>query len=132
MKVLKFGGSSVASPERILSVIEIVKPYLDKKELNALVVSAFGGITDLLIQASTAALSGKEEFKTYLSKIDQRHLDAVRGLIGMQRQSSILAQVRVVINELEDVLHGIYLVRERTPRTLDFIMSFGERLSVRG
>jgi len=129
MKVLKFGGSSVANPERILSVIKIVKPYLDKGEINALVVSAFGGITDLLIQASTAALSGKEEFKSHLSKIDQRHLDAVRGLTNMQRQSSILAQVKVVINELEDVLHGIFLVRERTPRTLDFIMSFGERLS---
>jgi aspartokinase/homoserine dehydrogenase 1 len=129
MKVLKFGGSSVASPERILSVIEIVKPYLERKELQALVVSAFGGVTDLLIQASTAALSGKEEFKTHLSMMDQRHLDAVRGLIGMQRQSSILAQVKVMVNELEDVLHGIYLVRERTARTLDFIMSFGERLS---
>lgn len=129
MKVLKFGGSSVASPERIKSVIEIVKPYLDKGELKALVVSAFGGVTDLLIQASAAALSGKDEYTAYLAKIDQRHLDAVRGLIAMQRQSSILAQVRVVVNELEDVLHGIYLVRERTPRTLDFIMSFGERLS---
>ena len=129
MKVLKFGGSSVASPERIKSVIEIVKPYLDRSEINALVVSAFGGITDLLIQASTAALSGREDYQTHLATIDQRHLDAVRGLIGMQRQSSILAQVRVVINELEDVLHGIFLVRERTPRTLDFIMSFGERLS---
>src|ERR1700749_1212123 len=105
MKVLKFGGSSVADPGRILSVIQIVKPYLDKGELNSLVVSAFRGITDLLIQASTAALSGKEEFKTHLSKIEQRHLDAVRGLTGMQRQSSILAQVKVVINELEDVLH---------------------------
>lgn len=129
MKVLKFGGSSVANPERIKSVIEIVKPYLGKGELNALVVSAFGGITDLLIQASTAALSGKDEYNTHLAKIDQRHLDAVRGLITMQRQSSILAQVKVMINELEDVLHGIFLVRERTPRTLDFIMSFGERLS---
>ncbi|HZY78706.1 MAG TPA: bifunctional aspartate kinase/homoserine dehydrogenase I [Cyclobacteriaceae bacterium] len=129
MKVLKFGGSSVASPERISSVIEIVKPYIKAGEINALVVSAFGGITDQLIQASTAALSGKEEYKSHLAKIDQRHLDAVRGLISMQRQSSILAQVKVVINELEDVLHGIYLVRERTLRTLDFIMSFGERLS---
>ena len=129
MKVLKFGGSSVANPDRINSVIEIVKPYLQRGEMNALVVSAFGGITDLLIQASTAALSGKDEFKTLLATIDQRHLDAVRGLIAMQRQSAIIAQVRVVINELEDVLHGTYLVRERTPRTLDFIMSFGERLS---
>jgi aspartokinase/homoserine dehydrogenase 1 len=129
MKVLKFGGSSVANPERISSVIEIVKPYLQRGEINALVVSAFGGITDHLIEASTAALSGKDEYTALLAKIDQRHLDAVRGLVSMQRQSSILAQVRVVINELEDVLHGIYLVRERTPRTLDFIMSFGERLS---
>jgi aspartokinase/homoserine dehydrogenase 1 len=129
MKVLKFGGSSVANPERILSVIDIVKPYLERGETNSLVVSAFGGITDHLIEASAAALSGKDEYKIHLTRIDQRHLDAVRGLISMQRQSGILAQVKVVINELEDVLHGIYLVRERTPRTLDFIMSFGERLS---
>lgn len=127
MKVLKFGGSSVAKPERIRSIIEIVKPYL--KDKPALVFSAFGGVTDSLIALSSAALAGKGEYKEELRLLETRHLDAVRELIGIQKQSSILAQVKFTFNELEDVLHGVFLVKERTPRTLDYIMSFGERLS---
>ncbi|MCD9014337.1 bifunctional aspartate kinase/homoserine dehydrogenase I [Parachryseolinea silvisoli] len=127
MKILKFGGSSVATPARIQSVIEIVKPYL--REDVAVVFSAFGGVTDVLIQISRLALEGNLEYKATLAEIERRHLDAVRALVGVQKQSSILAQVKFTINELEDVLHGVYLVKERTPRTLDYIMSFGERLS---
>jgi bifunctional aspartokinase / homoserine dehydrogenase 1 len=127
MKVLKFGGSSVATPARIQGVIEIVKPYL--KGEAAIVFSAFGGVTDSLIQISALALQGNQEYKTRLAEIEKRHLDAVRSLIGVQKQSSILAQVKFMINELEDVLHGVFLVKERTSRTLDYIMSFGERFS---
>jgi bifunctional aspartokinase / homoserine dehydrogenase 1 len=127
MKILKFGGSSVATPARIQSVIAIVKPYL--RENVAVVFSAFGGVTDVLIQISRLALEGNLEYKTTLAEIERRHLDAVRALVGVQKQSSILAQVKFTMNELEDVLHGVYLVKERTPRTLDYIMSFGERLS---
>ncbi|HEY3430411.1 MAG TPA: bifunctional aspartate kinase/homoserine dehydrogenase I, partial [Cyclobacteriaceae bacterium] len=127
MKILKFGGSSVATPERIKSVIEIVKPYL--KEEVALVFSAFGGVTDQLIQLSKLAVEGSQEYKKILEQIEKRHLDAVRELIGISLQGRILAQVKIQMNELEDVLHGTFLVKERTPRTLDYIMSFGERLS---
>ncbi|MBT1695752.1 bifunctional aspartate kinase/homoserine dehydrogenase I [Fulvivirgaceae bacterium PWU4] len=127
MKILKFGGSSVATPARIQSVIEITKPYLGSDV--AIVFSAFGGVTDQLIQISTLALEGNLEYKQKLEQLQKRHLDAVRELIGVQKQSGILAQVKIKINELEDVLHGVYLVKERTARTLDYIMSFGERLS---
>lgn len=127
MKILKFGGSSAATPERIKSIIEIAKPYL--KEEVAFVFSAFGGVTDQLIQLSQLALEGKLEYKQKLEQLEKRHLDAVRDLTKISTQSGILAQVKVQINELEDVLHGIFLVKERTPRTLDYIMSFGERLS---
>lgn len=127
MKVLKFGGSSVATPSRINDVIEIVSPYL--KEEVAIVFSAFGGITDNLILISKLALESNLDYKIKLEELEKRHLEAVRELINIQRQSGILAQVKFMVNELEDVLHGIYLVKERTPRTLDYIMSFGERLS---
>jgi aspartokinase/homoserine dehydrogenase 1 len=129
MKVLKFGGSSLATPERIQSVISIVQPSWSDKSLKALVVSAFGGVTDMLIQASTAALSGRQEFEGLFNQISQRHLDAVKQLIHVQKQSTVLAQTKFMLNELEDVLHGVFLVHELTPRTLDFVMSFGERLS---
>src|SRR5258706_31925 len=127
MKILKFGGSSAATPERIKSIIEIAKPYL--QEDVALVFSAFSGVTDQLIQLSQLALEGNLEYKQKLEQLEKRHLDAVRELTKISTQSGILAQVKVQINELEDVLHGIFLVKERTARTLDYIMSFGERLS---
>ncbi len=107
MKVLKFGGSSVATPARIKSVIEIVKPYLNGEV--ALVFSAFGGVTDTLIQISTLALEGNLIYKDKLNEIEKRHLAAVRELVTIQKQSGILAQVKFMINELEDVLHGVYL-----------------------
>jgi bifunctional aspartokinase / homoserine dehydrogenase 1 len=127
MKILKFGGSSVATPDRIRSVIEIIRPYLSGEV--AVVFSAFGGVTDDLIEISSMALAGNQQYKLRADQLEKRHLEAVRELISIQKQSSILAQVKIKMNELEDVLHGVYLVKERTPRTLDYIMSFGERLS---
>ena len=127
MKVIKFGGSSVATPERINAVINIIKPYSQSDV--AIVFSAFGGVTDELIQLSTLALEGNVGYKKKLEEIETRHLDAVRNLISVRNQSGILAQVKIQINELEDVLQGVFLVKERTLRTLDYIMSFGERLS---
>src|SRR5271154_5840742 len=128
MKILKFGGSSVATPDRIKSVIEIVRPLAFGQPL-AVVFSAFGGVTDVLIHLSAWALEGNHQYKLQLEEVEKRHLDAVRILISVQRQSSILAQVKFMFNELEDILHGVYLVKEQTLRTLDYIMSFGERLS---
>ncbi|MCA4896740.1 MAG: bifunctional aspartate kinase/homoserine dehydrogenase I [Cytophagales bacterium] len=128
MKVLKFGGSSVANPERIKSVIDILLAYIEKEKI-AVVFSAFGGVTDSLIQLSTMALAGDVGYKVQLEQLEKRHLEAVRELIDIQKQSSLIAQVKFTINELEDILHGIFLVKERTLRSLDYIMSFGERLS---
>ncbi len=128
MKVLKFGGSSVANPERINSVIDILLAYIEKEKI-AVVFSAFGGVTDSLIQLSSMALAGDVGYKVQLEQLEKRHLEAVRELIDIQKQSSVIAQVKFTINELEDILHGIFLVKERTLRSLDYIMSFGERLS---
>lgn len=127
MKIIKFGGSSIATPERVRSVIDILKPYLQGE--TGVVFSAFGGVTDSLIHMSQLALEGKPEYREILEQLEKRHLDAVRELISVRRQSGILAQVKIMINELEDVLQGVFLVWERTNRTLDYVMSFGERLS---
>ncbi|HEX5169324.1 MAG TPA: bifunctional aspartate kinase/homoserine dehydrogenase I [Cyclobacteriaceae bacterium] len=127
MRVLKFGGSSVATPQRIQAVTEIIKPY--QNDGVAVVFSAFGGVTDTLIEISQLALQGDTNYTARLEQLERRHLEAVRELLSVQKQGSILAQVKIKMNELEDVLHGVYLVKERTARTLDYIMSFGERLS---
>lgn len=128
MKVLKFGGSSVSAPARINSVIEIVRLRLANEKL-ALVFSAFGGVTDVLIDLSKKALAGEMGYLAELAELENRHVEAVRELLNVQRQASVLAHVKATFNELEDVLHGVFLVKERTDRSLDYIMSFGERLS---
>ena len=127
MNILKFGGSSVGTPERIKQVIAILKNKLPAE--MAVVFSAFGGVTDQLIHSSQLALNGNLEYKAELARLVDQHLNTVRELIPISKQSGILAQVTIQFNALEDVLHGVYLVKERTPRTLDYIMSFGERIS---
>ncbi len=128
MKILKFGGSSIASSERIRSVIDILKKEKEQSSITV-VFSAFGGVTDALIETSHLALTSDPTYKMNLEAIEKRHLDVVRDLISIQKRGAILSEVKSLINELEDVLHGVFLVRERTLRTLDYIMSFGERLS---
>ncbi|MEM6299725.1 MAG: aspartate kinase, partial [Bacteroidota bacterium] len=128
MKVLKFGGSSVRTPETILQVKSIVEKRLQNEPL-VVVVSAFGGVTDQLIRISQQAEMGMDSYKTELEDLTTRHLEAVKTLIPVQQQSGILAEVRFVLNELEDILQGVQLVRELSTKTSDFIVSFGERLS---
>ncbi|MDB5262096.1 MAG: thrA [Adhaeribacter sp.] len=128
MVVLKFGGSSVRTPENILKVLDIVRSHASIKQL-AVVVSAFGGLTDHLLHTSRLAERGDDTFKQELIKIEDRHLAAIKDLIHAKRQSSIVANVKFILNELEDIMQGVFLVKELSPKTLDFILSFGERLS---
>ena len=127
MKVLKFGGTSVATAERILSIIDIVKK--DRKGQVVVTVSAFGGVTNALIAMSEAAAVGDKTYKDQLKALEERSLEVVRGVIPVARQSGVLAQVKVLLNELEGVLQGVFLVRELSLKTYDFVVSFGERIS---
>lgn len=117
----------MATPERIKSVLSIIKEYLPGDV--AVIFSAFGGVTDQLILLSKMALDGDLKYKQIISELQQRHLDAVTQLIPADYQIDIISQVKLRFEKLENVAFGVYLVRERTPRTLDYIMSFGERLS---
>ena len=129
-KVLKFGGSSVGTPDRIRTVIDIIRKNQSEDPSPIMVVcSAFGGVTDQLIRMSQLAVSADESYKVILAEAEARHLDAIRVLVGVSRQTAVIARIKFTLNELEDVLNGCFLLRECTPRTLDFVMSFGERLS---
>ncbi|MDW7695539.1 bifunctional aspartate kinase/homoserine dehydrogenase I [Flammeovirgaceae bacterium SG7u.111] len=130
MKVLKFGGTSVGSPEIIKQVIKIVKPATLKEKV-VVVVSAFGGVTDQLIAISRQAAEGDATYKELYKAIEHRHIDAIKELVHARKQSGLLADIKYLFNELDDILHGVYLVRELSPKMQDFILSFGERLSAR-
>lgn len=128
MQVLKFGGTSVANAENIKKVVAIVKEAV-KKEKTVVVVSALGGVTDLLLGAASLAADGNETYKDKLAVVEQRHLDAVKELIPVATQSQLLSLVKKSCNEIEDICNGIFLLRELTPRTKDRVASYGEWLS---
>ncbi|MEJ2614948.1 MAG: bifunctional aspartate kinase/homoserine dehydrogenase I [Ignavibacteriaceae bacterium] len=129
MKILKFGGSSVGSSEKIKNVIDIITSTTKKKVKTAVVFSAFQGITDELIRISKLASTGNNKYQEFFNNLEQRHLSIAKDLIAVKKQSNILANIKLNLNELEEVIHGVFLVKELSPRTLDFILSFGERLS---
>jgi len=128
MQVLKFGGTSVANAENISKVVAIVNEVL-KKDKAIVVVSALGGVTDLLLDAGSLASSGDETYKDRLHVIEQRHLETVKQLIPVAQQSHLLSLVKKGCNEIEDICNGIFLLRELTPRTKDRITSYGELIS---
>jgi aspartokinase/homoserine dehydrogenase 1 len=128
MQVLKFGGTSVANAENINKVVAIVKGSL-KKDKTVVVVSALGGVTDLLLNAATMAADGDELYKDKLTAIEQRHMEAVKQLIPVAQQSQFLSLVKKSCNEIEDICNGIFLLGELTARSKDRIGSYGEWIS---
>jgi bifunctional aspartokinase / homoserine dehydrogenase 1 len=128
MRVLKFGGTSVANAESMNKVVAIVKKALAGDSL-VVVVSALGGTTDMLIDAVKMAAAKNEAYKEKLKIIETRHLQLVRELISIDKQSATLSLVKKKCNELESLCEGVFLLHELSPRTLDSVVSYGELLS---
>jgi aspartokinase/homoserine dehydrogenase 1 len=129
MKVLKFGGTSCGTVESIQAVLGIIKGKQAKGEQVAAVFSAMGGVTNRLIETGQKASTNDLTYFDTVKAIEERHFEVVRALIDVKAQSKVFANIRTIINELEDLLKGVSLIREISPRTGDLIVSFGERLS---
>lgn len=127
MKILKFGGSSVANAEVIRQVQAIVASANNGK--IAVVVSAMGGITDLLLTMAAKASQQELAYKELLKEVENRHLQTIRELIPVGSQSAVLSRVKSELNILETLLEGAYLIGEITPKLSDKIVSYGELLS---
>jgi len=125
MKVLKFGGSSVATPERIKAIGSLISERHANREKLTIVFSAFGGVTDQLIDIATSAAKGTEEYQTLFEELKGRHLDACAEL-GLT-EKSITQDITKNFDTLRDLLHGVFLVREASLRTMDYILSFGAK-----
>jgi aspartokinase/homoserine dehydrogenase 1 len=129
MKVLKFGGTSCGTIDSIQAVLSIIKSKQAKGEQVAAVFSAMGGVTNQLLKAGDLASVGDTTYFDLVKEIENRHFTVVRALIDVKSQSKVFANIRTTINELEDLLKGVSLIREISDRTSDLIVSFGERLS---
>lgn len=125
MKVLKFGGSSVANAENIEKVVEIVK-RASEEDACIVVLSAMQGTTDALIDAGRTAELGDDGFLVRIAKLAEKHNAAIKALFGNGDDTNIADYVDSLLKELESIAEGILRVRELTPKTLDRILSFGE------
>jgi len=131
LRVLKFGGTSLSLPERIRRVAEVVAAQSARGPVVT-VVSAMGGVTNALGAAAAAAAAGDPAWRELHEGLVERHVAAVEALDaspGVPAPSLREETGRILEGELRDLLHGVFLVREASPRTLDAIFSVGERLS---
>lgn len=129
MKILKFGGTSVGDAERVGKVLQIISQYHERKEDISVVFSAFGGVTDQLIDLSNQAVNRNDSYLASFQNIRLRHLEVFDKLITHSQKNLVQKTITDHFDELADILKGLYLLRELTPRILDSILSYGERLS---
>ena len=128
MKVMKFGGTSVGSVESIQNLKRIVEA---EKKPVVVVVSALGGITDLLLKTSRLALNGDEHWRQEFSAIKQRHFDMIDTLFDgdESRREPLTQTISSFFRELESIFYGVFLIHDLSPKTEAAIVSYGERLS---
>lgn len=126
MKVLKFGGSSVGTPPALANVKVIVESTQGKM---VVVVSALGGVTDLLL--STAALAKKDDvaYLEQYARIVERHQAAIDAMVPPSKHDQVESVVRVMLEELANIYKGVALLHDLSPRALKMIVSYGERMS---
>ncbi len=130
MLILKFGGTSVSTAKRIRAVAAIVSDLHKRHRVAGVVFSAFGGVTDDLIKMSKLAAARDEGYLNIFHAIRERHIDTINEL-GLRKNKPLNDFMEEVFTELHDILHGVFLVKELSARTLDFISGQGEVLSAR-
>jgi aspartokinase/homoserine dehydrogenase 1 len=128
MKILKFGGTSVGSVESISKLLQIIEKEQKKSGNPVIVLSAMSGVTNLLSSMADKAAQGGT-FSSELKELEERHFEVIKELLAVPRQNPVFTKLRILFNELEDLLQGVMILRELTPRTRDLVLSYGERCS---
>jgi len=130
LEVHKFGGASLADPQAVRHAVGLIR---DRPGPRILVVSAMAGVTDMLLEAALRARAGDvAAAQRSAALLRERHQSAARALLPAgQGRNELLAFVDAQIDELETVSKGLSILRELTPRTNDFVVARGERLSAR-
>ncbi len=128
---MKFGGTSVATGENIRRVADLVADYGKNDCRVVVVVSALAGVTNQLGEmAEQAKKTDDERIQAFTKQLHEKHLTAVsKAIANKQLQKEAAQIIEKTIAELEKVLTGICYVGELTPKSKDYVLSFGERLS---
>lgn len=130
MQILKFGGTSVSSAENMLRVAGIIESAA-KKDRTVVILSAIGGITDLLIEAANRASSENLEWQSVFNSISHRHESVINQLFNGNPPPNIRAEILNSFEELKVLLNGVYLLGELSEKTKDRIIGFGEWFSTK-
>lgn len=129
---MKFGGSVLNSPLKIKKLVEIVKSFENKENAHEIicVISAVYGVTDKILTLSDSlARSDKKAIKAFIDEMTLIHIDLVQGSINNPAiQQEAKNAVLEIMREFQAILEGLVLIAEITPRSLDHVLSFGERL----
>ncbi|PDS23649.1 bifunctional aspartate kinase/homoserine dehydrogenase I [Flavobacterium branchiophilum] len=128
MKVLKFGGTSVANATNINLALDIVEKKSENDRL-VVVVSALSGVTDLLVQSAQLASANNKDYEKIVEQILQKHQEAILNLIDKEAQQALLELIQKNISHLKTLLDGCYLLGELSAKTADTILGFGELFS---
>jgi aspartokinase/homoserine dehydrogenase 1 len=127
--VMKFGGTSVGSAERMKGASEIVAEHAKQNEI-VVVVSAMSGVTDMLVRAANEASQGdREHWKSVRQELARRHRDVADQLLSASEQAVVLPRLAKHMADFENLCSGFSLVREVTPRAMDMFSSLGELMS---
>ena len=126
MKVIKFGGTSVANSEAIDCVFNILKK---NRRSTFVVVSALSGITDTLLSMTQLAARGDNSYNQKINLLKKRHLDLINESLKNESQKKIINFLNIKINEIKDLLSSVEALREYTKKSSSRILSYGEILS---
>ncbi len=130
--VMKFGGTSVGSPEALLQVLKIVQQSRQNWERVVVVTSAFSGVTDALVHSAQAAAQGNlAVFDQTLLMLKDRHIEALHRLVtNEESRISTIQQVESLLDHFSNLVQAIHVLGEASPRALDTVVSTGERLAI--
>ncbi|MBT8188835.1 MAG: bifunctional aspartate kinase/homoserine dehydrogenase I, partial [Bacteroidia bacterium] len=129
MRVLKFGGTSVANAENLVRVADIITNKTEDRETVFVVVSAFSGVTDSLIEITNLASDNNSGYIDKLDLLVRRIENTARSLLSAEAFHEIESNLKQNHEALSSVLSGVSLIQEASDKTKDFILSFGERNS---
>ena len=110
--------------------IRLVKKILaSQKEPGIVVISAFNGVTDRLIHAAQLARNQQAAYREVATGLRNTHTEMVGDLLKDAIKASVMQEVNKLMDEFDEILQGIYQLRDLSPKTLDLVLSFGERLA---
>ncbi len=128
MFVHALGRAALATPDQARASIRLMNVESARGPV-IIVVSGLPGVVELLGRAAASALQGESAARSILQEIEQLHFEIIRATVEIKRQSGAIAGVRQQINQIEDILGGITLLRELSPRTRDMVAAWAARLA---